>query len=143
MKKKWMLIIGAVVVLLLAVGGVFGYQQWNEAKIQEKKETAAKGWITAIKEQSFDRIPQLVTAESLEKAGYTEESIVEKYNAIFGGIGVSNMVIEYEISEEDTLEYVATFDTVLGTISNLRYKTKLIESDEEYKVNWTAELIFP
>ena len=143
MKKKWMLIIGAVVVLLLAIGGVFGYQQWNEAKIQEKKETAAKGWITAIKEQSFDRIPQLVTAESLEKAGYTEESIVEKYNAIFGGIGVSNMVIEYEISEEDTLEYVATFDTVLGTISDLRYKTKLIESDEEYKVDWTAELIFP
>jgi len=143
MKKKWMLIIGAVVVLLLAVGGVFGYQQWNEAKIQEKKETAAKEWITAIKEQTFDQIPQLVTAESLEKAGYTEESIVEKYNAIFGGIGVSNMVIEYEISEEDTLEYVATFDTVLGTISDLRYKTKLIESDEEYKVDWTAELIFP
>lgn len=143
MKKKWVLIVGTIVFLLLAVGSVFGYQQWNEAKMQERKETAAKEWITAIKEQSFEKIPELVTADSLEKAGYTKESIVEKYKAIFGGIGVSNMEIDYKIDEENTLEYVATFDTVLGTISEIHYKTKLVESEDAYKVNWTAELIFP
>ncbi len=143
MKKKWVFIIGAVAVLLIAAGSVFGYQQWNEAKIQERKEAAASAWVTAIKEQAFDNIPELVTSESLEKAGYTKESIVEKYNAIFGGIGVSNMKIDYEIDENDTLEYIATFDTVLGTITKIHYKTKLVESDDAYKVNWTAELIFP
>lgn len=143
MKKKTIIIIAAVAVLMVAAGSVFGYQQWNEAKIQERKELAAKEWVTALKEQGFDKIPELVTAESLEKAGYTKESIVEKYKAIFGGIGVSNMEIDYEIDEEDTLEYIATFDTVLGTISDIHYKTKLVESGEEYKVSWTAELIFP
>ena len=143
MKKKWVLVTGIVAILLLAVGSVFGYHQWNEAKAQEKKELAAKEWVVSLKEQSFENIPHLVTADSLEKAGYTEESIAEKYKAIFGGIGVSNMEIDYKIDEEDTLEYVATFDTVLGTISEVQYKTKLVESGEEYKVNWTAELIFP
>jgi len=143
MKKKWVLIVGAIAILLLAAGSVYGYQQWNEAKIQERKENAALAWITAIKEQSFEKIPGLVTKESLEKAGYTKESIAEKYSAIFGGIGVSNMKIDYKINEEDTLEYTATFDTVLGTISDIHYKTKLIETEDAYKVNWTAELIFP
>lgn len=143
MRRKWVLIAGASVILMLAVGSVFGYQQWNEAKTQERKENAAKAWIAAIQEQAFEKIPELVTKESLEKAGYTEESIVEKYKAIFGGIGVSNMEIDFEIDEEETLKYTATFDTVLGTISDIHYKTKLAESDDGYKVNWTAELIFP
>ncbi|HWK21761.1 MAG TPA: penicillin-binding transpeptidase domain-containing protein [Ureibacillus sp.] len=142
MKKKWVLIVGIIAVLLIAGGSVYGYQQWNKGKIQEKKELAAKEWITAIKEQSFDKIPELVTTDSLEKAGYTEKTIVEKYNAIFGGIGVSNMEIDYKLDEE-TIDYIATFDTVLGTISDLHYKAKLVESGEDYKVNWTAELIFP
>ena len=143
MKKKRGLIVGIIVLLLIAEGSVFGFQQWNEAKTQEKKELAAKEWITAIKEQSYEKIPQLVTADSLTKAGYTEESIMEKYKAIFGGIGVSNMKIEYKINAEDILEYIATFDTVLGTISEIHYKTKLVESGEDYRVDWTAELIFP
>ena len=143
MKKKTILIIAAVVILLVAVGSVFGYQQWSEAKTQERKELAAKEWVAALKEQSFENIPELVTAESLEKAGYTDETIVEKYKAIFGGIGISNMEITYEIDEEDSLKYIATFDTILGTISEIHYKAKLIESGEDYKVNWTAELIFP
>ncbi|MDN4492019.1 penicillin-binding transpeptidase domain-containing protein [Ureibacillus aquaedulcis] len=143
MKKKWVFIVGIIAILLIAAGSVFGYQQWNENKTQEKKDRVAKEWVEMLKAQSFEEIPQLVASDSLEKAGYTKESIVEKYKAIFGGIGVSNMEIEYEMDEEDNLEYVATFDTVLGTISEIHYKTKLIESDEDYKVDWTAELIFP
>ncbi|WP_052129966.1 penicillin-binding protein PBP4(5) [Ureibacillus sinduriensis] len=143
MKKKWMWIAGFIAILLVAAGSVFGYQQWNETKTKEKKDRVAQEWVAMLKEQSFEKIPGLVTKDSVEQAGYTEESIVEKYKAIFGGIGVSNMEIDYEVDEEDNLEYIATFDTVLGTISEIRYKTKLIENEDDYKIDWTAELIFP
>lgn len=143
MKKKWIITIGIVIIALLAGGSIYGYGQWHAAKIQERKESAAEEWIAALKEQNFAQLPQLVTADSLEKAGYTAESFVEKYKAIFGGIGISKMEAEYEITEDNVLEYTATFDTVLGSLKDVAYETELIESGDEFKINWTPELIFP
>ncbi|MEK9197342.1 penicillin-binding transpeptidase domain-containing protein [Ureibacillus sp. 179-F W5.1 NHS] len=141
--KKWIVILSIVLVVLLAGGSVFGYSQWQSAKKEERLKDAAKAWVSAIEKQSFDKIPSLVTSDSLKAAGYTKETVVEKYDAIYGGIGVSNMKIDYEISEDHTLSYTATFDTVLGTISSIPYKTKLVEDGDTYKIDWTAELIFP
>lgn len=141
--KKWIVIFSIVLVVLLAGGSVFGYSQWQSAKKEERLNDVAKAWISAIEKQSFDKIPDLVTSDSLKTSGYTEETVVEKYDAIYGGIGVSNMKIDYEISEDHTLSYTATFDTVLGTISSIPYKTKLVEDGDTYKIDWTAELIFP
>ncbi|MFP7202898.1 penicillin-binding transpeptidase domain-containing protein [Lysinibacillus halotolerans] len=141
--KKWIVILSIVLVVLLAGGSIFGYSQWQSAKKEERLKDAAKAWVSAIEKQSFDKIPSLVTSDSLKAAGYTKETVVEKYDAIYGGIGVSNMKIDYEISEDHTLSYTATFDTVLGTISSIPYKTKLVEDGDTYKIDWTAELIFP
>lgn len=141
--KKWIVIFSIVLVVLLAGGSVFGYSQWQSAKKEERLNDSAKAWISAIEKQSFDKIPDLVTSDSLKTSGYTEETVVEKYDAIYGGIGVSNMKIDYEISEDHTLSYTATFDTVLGTISSIPYQTKLVEDGDTYKIDWTAELIFP
>ncbi|MBD8025549.1 hypothetical protein H9636_02645 [Ureibacillus sp. Re31] len=141
--KKWIVTFSIVLVVLLAGGSVFGYSQWQSAKKEERLNDAAKAWISAIEKQSFDKIPDLVTSDSLKASGYTEETVVEKYDAIYGGIGVSNMKIDYEISEDHTLSYTATFDTILGTISSIPYKTKLVEDGDTYKIDWTAELIFP
>ncbi|RHW40099.1 penicillin-binding transpeptidase domain-containing protein [Lysinibacillus yapensis] len=143
MKKKWILPVGIILVILLAAGAGFGYQQYHAAKMQDRKETVAAEWVKALKEQKFDQLPKLATTDSLEEAGYTEDSLAEKYKVVYGGIGVSNMEVEYEITEENILEYTATFDTVLGTLSDIPYQTELIESEEEFKVNWTPELIFP
>lgn len=143
MKKKWLVPTVIATLLVAVVGGFFAYSSYTENKKQEAYDHLRNTWVEALSTQNFEELPSLVSKASLEEANYTAEDLIEKYTNLFGGIDVPNMNITVDDTDEPTLSYVASFDTAVGTVENLRYDTTIVEEDETYKLVWHASLIFP
>lgn len=143
MKKKWLIPALIAVLLIAAIGGFFAYTTYAKNKKQQAYDHLRNAWVEALSTQNFEKLPSLVSTASLKEANYTEADLVEKYTNIFSGIEVENMTISVEETEEPTLSYVASFDTAVGKVENLRYVTTIVEENDAYKLAWHAALIFP
>lgn len=77
-----------------------------------------------------------------------KEEFVQKFDAIFGALGVTGVTYEKKAeepvnSEKKTVKYSAVYHTSLyGDIAN-DYSMTLIVEGESWKVDWTPALIFP
>lgn len=132
-----------VAIILLIGGGIYAYIVNAQNKEAEALQSLREQWLEALAEQDFERLPTLVTAASLENAGYTEQDFIEKYTNIYSGIAISNMTYTLRETDEWLLDYTASFDTAVGPITDLPYQAKIVEEGDAFKIDWTAELIFP
>ena len=139
-KKTIGIIIGAIVVIGLVIGGIFFF---NEKKDEKAQEEVANQWITSLKDQKFKSFPKLVTTKSLKSQGYTTDDLVTKYTKVFGGIGVNDIKISDVKIQDQILTYKMKLHTSIGDTSSFSYKAKIVEENEEFKIVWNPNLIFP
>lgn len=149
-KKKLALMIGGAIllVIVMVVGTIFYF--WNGTQKHEREANkVAKEFTAAFKKQDFAKMSQLVTTNSLKKANYTTDSLEDKYNAIFEGIGAKNLkvtnvkVTEVKGKEDFKLSYTLNMETDLGKFHEESYQTTLKPAGDSYLIDWTAHLIFP
>lgn len=151
-KKRplWLLIAIIVAVLALIGVGIIGYSIWAEARDEKAAMEVADSFITALEEQDYTAMSQLISEESLTAIDYTKESMAERYETVYGGVGAAELnasdditVTQEEGADHYDLSYTVNMETALGTLDEKKYETTLSKTDDGYKVDWNTHLIFP
>lgn len=151
--KIGLLVLGGIVLILAIGGGYVAYSRWQEQQEAEQRreeaEEVAHTYIAALEEQNMEQFVTLLNTESLQEEGYEPEELKERYEAIFSGIGASEIQaseVLIELNEEEDryeFSYHLSMETSLERLENLAYQTVLVETEESVTVQWDHELIFP
>ncbi len=144
-------IIGIIVALLVVIGGgIYGYRDWSEAREEKAAMEVAASFITALEKQDYTAMSQVVSEESLTAIDYTKESMAERYEVVYGGVGAAELkvldgitVTQDEGADYYDLTYTVSMETALGTLDEKKYETTLSKTEDGYKVDWNTHLIFP
>lgn len=148
-QKTPLLIAGVCILIVLLVGGFFGYRYVQGKQQDQAMKETAQSFITALEKQDYDRLTSLLSPESLKQENTTAEEVAERYEAIYGGIGLANVETnDIEVSKsEDTKQYTVAFkasmSSALGELPDQSYTFDLKEEDDTRYVVWTPALIFP
>ncbi len=143
--KRWIGIIGGII-LLIGAGSVF--YVWQQSQIMKRNEAAVASFTDYLKKEKFDKLPDVLVVSQSDKKVYSTKKIVEKYQNIFGGIGVSklsikNIKIAKKSGKEYTFSYSLTMNTSLGELKNLHYSGTITQKGKTAKIVWKPALIFP
>ncbi|PZL75360.1 penicillin-binding protein [Enterococcus plantarum] len=146
--KRIILAISGVVVLAAAVGGYVVYGTWQKKQELNKAEKSAKAFLNNLSKQEFDQFSDLLDEPSVKDSGYENKQVIEKYQTIFSGIQAEGIKSkEVKVKQEKEGEYTFTYKldmtTPLGKLNDLSYKTTIKKVDQQYKINWAPNLIFP
>ncbi|WP_161901438.1 penicillin-binding transpeptidase domain-containing protein [Candidatus Enterococcus willemsii] len=142
-KSRLTILIVTVVVLLVAGGGFWWYFQGAN---QRKAETVANDYLAHLEKGEYEQLTSLLTDNSIKKNGYTNQEILQKYQAIFSAIGATDVkASDVEVTKADKgfkLSYHLSLETTFGRLEDLAYDTT-IQVDEDSKIDWSPSLIFP
>lgn len=135
-------------VLAAAVGGYVVYGTWQKKQELNKAEKSAKAFLNNLSKQEFDQFSDLLDEPSVKDSGYENKQVIEKYQTIFSGIQAEGIKSkEVKVKQEKEGEYTFTYKldmtTPLGKLNDLSYKTTIKKVDQQYKINWAPNLIFP
>ncbi len=148
-RKKWMYIGIAIASIFLLLAFVLGYRYWTEKQRKEQANEASDLFIEALETQNYEQLTTTLSPTSLEEMDYTTEEVQERYETIYGGVGVNDVtadnieLIENEESEDFTLRYDLHLVTSLGELEPQSYETTLEETEDDFAVDWAPHLIFP
>lgn len=147
--KKPMIVgsIGALIVLV-GVGGYFAYSRWQTNQQLKEAEAIADTFLTHLSKQEFDQLPQVIDESSVKNSGYDNDKLIEKYKTVFTGIeaeGIKSKDVSVKQDEKGTytLSYNLEMTTPLGKLDKLTYKTTIKKDQNDFKVAWAPNLIFP
>jgi len=105
-------------------------------------------YFAHIEAGRFEEMYLLLTEVS--RASISKEDFIERNRGIYTGIGVSNIVVRvtemYEVPERPGrrfVNYSLRMDTVAGEISHDRQVIFELNSDNQYRLQWSSYMIFP
>ena len=91
-----------------------------------------------------------MSEDSLASTGFTADEVSAKYEAIFTGIGAESFKasgIEVTPNDKDSdqfnFQYNGSLTTSLGELTELSYSGTITVADNEAKIDWSPQLIFP
>lgn len=152
-KKKWLIPLICILVVMVSVIGYFFYSNWQANQEAQKRQSQAEdlffNYLDALKSKNTAELVTLFSEESINESSYTREEIGERYDAIFSGIGASNLQeTAYEIemnfdTEEYRFAYTLAMDTSLGKLEDLNYQATYSEVEDELFIDWDTSMIFP
>lgn len=148
-KKRKTLLIVLPLLLLLVVGGFFGYRYYDNQQRQNQAEKVLHSFIENLSKNKFDKLPSLILSDSAERNGYTNDQVAEKYQTIFSGIDAaniksSNITLSDNAKEADyAFTYQLSLTTSLGEIKDLNYSGTIKFENDQPKIDWAPNLIFP
>lgn len=122
-------------------------------RIGKKKpllKKALTSFIDALADQKYSDLPAFVSEDSLASTGFTADEVSAKYEAIFTGIGAESFKasgIEVTPNDKDSdqfnFQYNGSLTTSLGELTELSYSGTITVADNEAKIDWSPQLIFP
>lgn len=147
-KRKWLWLILPVVVLL--IGSFYGYQTYQANQKMTAAKTVLRTFIKTLNENQFDALPALMTPKSLQDNEYDKKQLIEKYQAIFTGIGVENyasddLTVSKSTKNDDAYDftYTASMSSTLGELTNITYSGRITVDGDTALIEWSPALIFP
>ncbi|MHC5281112.1 penicillin-binding protein PBP4(5) [Listeria kieliensis] len=148
-RKGWQITFGGIVVLLIAAA-VFFFVFLNQSA-DKKAKRVAESFTTNLKEGKYKQLAQDVTTDSLKEVGFTKKRLQEKYQVVYGGVGVQDITVKNlkvkpgANSRIYDLSYELSMRTSLGKLKTQTYKTTISKAkdEDEWKINWKPALIFP
>lgn len=144
-QKKWV-IIGIATVAVLAVGAGSFYLIKGE---QHKYQVVQESFVQNLEKQNYTELGKLLSQKSIKKSGYKTMEIIEKYEAVFNGLGINDIkATNIQLKKADSkstynLTYELSMVTPLGKLTKQQYQTELVKEGKTVKINWKPDLIFP
>ncbi|MFW7431860.1 penicillin-binding transpeptidase domain-containing protein [Vagococcus carniphilus] len=140
-KNRKGIILGSSVagLLLVGVGGYFAYQKYDE----NLRKDALISFMDSFEAKKFKEMPKTLSQASLKEQGLTEKELIEKYEAVFNGLNISDIKGNVASFKNDQFELTFQMQTPLGKLKNETYSGKLVKEGNEYKVDWNYSFIFP
>lgn len=135
---------------LLVLGGYYGYTVYQDRQEEAAAKKALTSFIDALADQKYSDLPAFVSEDSLASTGFTADEVSAKYEAIFTGIGAESFKasgIEVTPNDKDSdqfnFQYNGSLTTSLGELTELSYSGTITVADNEAKIDWSPQLIFP
>ncbi|WP_313508861.1 penicillin-binding transpeptidase domain-containing protein [Enterococcus sp.] len=147
-KRKWLWLLLPLMILLIG-GSFYGYQTYKTNQHLAAAKKTLTTFVKALNENDFDALPQLMTENSLTDNAYDDAQLVEKYQAIYTGIGAENYtaddltVTKSNNSQTYDFSYTASMSTSLGELTALTYKGTISVDGTDALIEWSPEMIFP
>lgn len=147
-KRKWLWLLLPLMILLIG-GSFYGYQTYKTNQHLAAAKKTLTTFVKALNENDFDALPQLMTENSLTDNAYDDAQLVEKYQAIYTGIGAENYtaddltVTKSTDSQTYGFSYTASMSTSLGELTALTYKGTISVDGTDALIEWSPEMIFP
>lgn len=136
--------------LLVLGGGYYGYTVYQDRQEEAAAKKALTSFIDALADQKYSDLPAFVSEDSLASTGFTADEVSAKYEAIFTGIGAESFkASEIEVTPNDkdsdqfNFQYNGSLTTSLGELTELSYSGTITVADNEAKIDWSPQLIFP
>lgn len=135
--KKFILILIAAVLILMAAGGISYYLTAGSPQGVLKK------YYSCIEDQKFEKMYAMLDESS--KRNYTQEQFIERNSAIYEGIEASDLKVTIqkgETSDRRQVAYKLSMSTVAGKIrfENVAYFAR---EGLGFKLKWSDHLIHP
>ncbi|EUJ20588.1 penicillin-binding transpeptidase domain-containing protein [Listeria aquatica] len=146
-RKSWQIAFGVIIILLIVVAVLF-FIFLNQSA-DKKAERTAESFTTNLKKGHYDKLAEDVTKDSLKESQFSQKQLQEKYQAVYGGVGVQDITVKNlkvkpgANSRIYNLSYELSMRTSLGKLKTQRYKTTISNDNDEWKINWKPALIFP
>jgi len=135
---------------LVLGGGYYGYTVYQDRQEEAAAKKALTSFIDALADQKYSDLPAFVSEDSLASTGFTADEVSAKYEAIFTGIGAESFKasgIEVTPNDKDSdqfnFQYNGSLTTSLGELTELSYSGTITVADNEAKIDWSPQLIFP
>ena len=144
MNKKILLAISIVALFIIGIGA--GVLIYMNSLAKNKPEAVLSEYVKFINEANYEGMYNLITEES--KAKISKEDFIKRNQNIYNGIDISNMQLELKTIEEldssnAEILYGITMDTSCGEVG-YSYTAKFVkDSNKEFKLNWSSNMIFP
>ncbi|MDB1695584.1 penicillin-binding transpeptidase domain-containing protein [Enterococcus casseliflavus] len=136
--------------LMVLGGGYYGYTVYQDRQEEAAAKKALTSFIDALADQKYSDLPAFVSEDSLASTGFTADEVSAKYEAIFTGIGAESFKasgIEVTPNDKDSdqfnFQYNGSLTTSLGELTELSYSGTITVADNEAKIDWSPQLIFP
>ena len=138
-KKSFVIVF--FVIILLGIGSFFFYRNYTQRQQVKENEGIIKTLVSNLSRADYEKVAVSFSTESLKNGGVTEEEIAEKYQNIYGGIGVKEIKIKTIQVEDQNVSYKLSMQTDLGQLKEQAFQTTI--DKESQKINWEPSLIFP
>ena len=148
-RPLWMIITTISLLIALIIGGGAGYYFWSKQKDEKAAKQTVDSYISALEKQDYSKISKIVSEKTLKKNNYTKDKMEKRYEAIYGGIGVSDLTVsDLEVSldkdkERYNISYKTKMTTSLGELEKQAFTTTMSKENGNYRINWGTQLIFP
>ena len=140
-RKKGSRVVIIISFLLLACLGFFIYQNIHEQRLKKNGEETLKEYINLLSTGKYDESLDYLSQESLKSGQLSKEQVKEKYQNIFGGLGIHDIKIKNLRVKEKTFNYTLILQTSLGRPLEQTYSGTLTK--ENHLIEWKPNLIFP
>ncbi|MGM0239663.1 penicillin-binding protein PBP4(5) [Enterococcus sp. AZ103] len=137
--NKKIMIIG-LAAIAIGAAGFLGYTTFQARTAKKTGEETITAFTKALKNQNYDQLSNYITIDAKTQKNYSKKAVNEKYQAVFTGIGANNVKISDIKIKGDDFSYELSFSTGLGSLKN-NYSGTF--SDQNKKINWKPDLIFP
>lgn len=144
MNKKMLLAISIMALLVIGIG--IGFLIYQNGIAKNKPEAVLSQFVQYINEADYANMYNLLTEES--KAKISQEDFITRNKNIYDGIDMSDMRLEIKTIEEidssnAKILYGITMNTAGGEV-NYSYTANFVkDSNKEFKINWSSNMIFP
>lgn len=140
MNKKTIIIGASTAAVLLAAGGGYIAYQYHDKSLQKK---AVENFVKAFEKKDFEKLATNLSETSVKDQGLDQKKVVEKYDSIFNGLGISSIKGDISKVEKENFDIALNMTTPFGKLDNEKMTGKLIKENGKYVIDWNYSLIFP
>ncbi|MDQ0172805.1 penicillin-binding transpeptidase domain-containing protein [Paenibacillus tundrae] len=138
MKKKHKILYGLLPILFAGGVGMYLYMQNSKAE-EAKPEATVTQYIDHLQKKEFDQLYTMMTPASLDESGLSREQFVEKYNAIYSGMEVSE--VKAEVKPQATETTADSNESESGTSEGAGENASAEETNPDiYEVDYNLQL---
>lgn len=136
-KKRKLIVIGLVILGCLLF---FIFSHLNELRLERKGEETLKSFVSQLSKGKYDDSLAYLSQESLKSKNFSEKQVKEKYQNIYGGIGVHDIKMNSLSVKGNQFNYTLILHTSLGEPLEQKYQGTLTKGNS--LIEWAPNLIF-
>ncbi len=143
MKKKNVISIAVIVIIVVVLVLILKPNKKKEQVQEQHPEEILLTYFSLVEKQDYEEMYNMVNLTG----DITKDFFLTRNKNIYEGIGASNIKITINSAEKNGNSILVTYSTNMSTLAGVvefSNKAQISKNEnDEYKINWSSNLIFP